>query len=156
MEVLKMKIQNVRLKLIRENIGEYNSREFNISSPQSVVEVMNNVFDFANDTVENFCCMFLDTKHKVIGLDVIGRGVVDGCLVSPRDVIQKALMVNASALIISHNHPSANTKPSNDDIAVTDRIRKACDIMGIRLLDHIIVGDTNYNYYSFKEQGLIS
>jgi len=146
-----MKIQNVRLQIVRENIGEYNDYDFKVNSPTSVVNVIVTVFDTLKyDTQENFGALFLNTRNKVIGAELITRGTSDSSLVSPRDIIQKALIIGATRLIVFHNHPSGDTTPSKEDMDITKRLKDSCNIMGIDLLDHIIIGD---DYTSLKEDG---
>ena len=147
-----MKIQNVKLKMVRENIGEYKVRDFKATSPITVVNVINTVFDIADDTQENLGILLLDTKNKIIGAELIGRGTVNACMASPRDILQRALMIGAVNIILFHNHPSGETEPSRDDISLTKRIKEACNIMDIGLLDHIIIGADTYT--SFKEDSI--
>lgn len=101
---------------------------------------------------EHFLCMFLDTRHRVIKSEVLFHGTVDQASVYPRVIIQRALELNASALIIAHNHPSGVAEPSQADLAITRRIRDAAGLMDIRLLDHFIVGSEEIT--SLAERGL--
>ena len=146
-----MKIQYVRIKMVRENIGEYAVKDFNVSSPQCVVDLFNDVFELESEPVEHLCAIFLN--KKVLGMDVLSSGTINSSLLSPREIIQKALLVNAVDIVITHNHPSGDTTPSRDDIDATKRLNEACKLMGLRLLDHIIIGDGRYT--SLKEQGLL-
>jgi DNA repair protein RadC len=81
-------------------------------------------------------------------------GTLHSSLVHPREVFKAAILSNAAGFILAHNHPSGELTPSKDDIAVTERIKEAGDLLGIDLLDHIIVGDGK-RYTSFREQGLM-
>jgi len=81
----------------------------------------------------------------------ISNGGLNAAMVNPRDVLRAAVAEAASAVIVIHNHPSGDPKPSVDDHRVTQRIKQACDITGIRLLDHIVVGEEGY--YSFADSG---
>lgn len=148
-----MKIQNCRLKLVRENVGEYKVQDFKINSPKTVVNVITTVFDIENDTQENFGVLFLDTRNKIIGAELITRGTVDSCLVSPRDILQRALMIGAVSVIVFHNHPSGDVTPSKEDRDLTNRLKNACQVVGINLLDHIIIGDSGH--MSFTEEGIL-
>jgi DNA repair protein RadC len=109
--------------------------------------------NFMNSPVEKFSILLLDTKNKVIGLSDVSSGVLDSALVHPRDVFQRALLANAAALILLHNHPSGDTVPSQEDIKLTKRLAEAGKMMGIPVLDHVIVGD--FDYTSLKGEGLI-
>ena len=102
---------------------------------------------------ENFVVIALDGSHKVTSVRVVSVGTVNQTLIHPREVFRYAIMENASAIIICHNHPSGYIKPSEDDCKTTERLKKASDLLGITLLDHIIIA--NGNYYSFLENGVV-
>jgi len=90
---------------------------------------------------EVFCCLFLDNRHRVLLFDELFRGTIDGTSVYPREVVKQALAVNAAAVILAHNHPSGVAEPSQADERITRRIRAALELVDIRLLDHLIIGD---------------
>lgn len=90
---------------------------------------------------ELFCCLFLDNRHRVLRFDELFRGTIDGTSVYPREVVKQALRVNAAAVILAHNHPSGVAEPSQADERITRRVRSALELMDIRLLDHLIIGD---------------
>ena len=90
---------------------------------------------------ELFCCLFLDNRHRVIRFDELFRGTIDGTSVYPREVVKEALGVNAAAVILAHNHPSGVAEPSRADERITRRLKSALELVDIRLLDHLIVGD---------------
>lgn len=102
---------------------------------------------------ENFVVIALDGSHKVTSVRVVSVGTVNKSLVHPREVFRYAIMENASAIIICHNHPSGSIKPSEDDCKTTEILKKASDLLGIILLDHIIIA--NGSYYSFLENGVV-
>ena len=102
---------------------------------------------------ENFVVIALDGSHKVTSVRVVSVGTVNQTFIHPREVFRYAIMENASAIIICHNHPSGSIKPSEDDYKTTERLKKASDLLGITLLDHIIIA--NGNYYSFLENGVV-
>ncbi len=102
---------------------------------------------------EVFACLFLDNQHRVIQLDELFRGTIDGASVYPREVVKQALYHNAAAVIFAHNHPSGVTEPSQADKQITEKLKKALDLFDIRVLDHFIIGDGEP--YSFAEHGLI-
>ena len=93
----------------------------------------------------------LNTKAKLIGASDISVGTVNATLVSPRELFLEALKKNAVSIILLHNHPSGDPTPSQEDILLTQRVRKAGDLIGIELLDHIIIGDNRY--ISLREKG---
>ncbi len=92
---------------------------------------------------EVFACLFLDTRHRLISFEPLFRGTIDGASVYPREVVKQALKHNAAAVIFAHNHPSGVAEASQADIQITRRLRNALDLVDIRVLDHIIVGDAD-------------
>ena len=90
---------------------------------------------------ELFCCLYLDNRHRVLRFDELFRGTIDGTSVYPREVVKEALSVNAAAVILAHNHPSGVAEPSQADERITQRIKSALELVDIRLLDHLIVGE---------------
>jgi len=102
---------------------------------------------------EVFACLFLDNQHRVIQLDELFRGTIDGASVYPREVVKKALHHNAAAVIFAHNHPSGIAEPSAADKHITEKLKQALALFDIRVLDHFIIGDGQP--YSFAEHGLL-
>jgi len=100
---------------------------------------------------EVFAILCLTTKHRVIAYHEVSRGSLDTAPVHPREVFKAALLANASAIILAHNHPSGDATPSADDCALTQRLQAAGDLLGIDVLDHVVIGDGQY--ISFKETG---
>jgi len=90
---------------------------------------------------EVFVGLFLDTRHRVIQLEELFKGSIDGACVYPRVVAEKALQLGAAAVIVAHNHPSGVTEPSLADQAITRRLRDALALLEIRLLDHFVIGE---------------
>ena len=115
------------------------------------------VFDYfkyrINKDQEEFYCIYLDAKKKVISYKLLFVGTVNHSMVHPRDIFKEAYKLNAAFIICVHNHPSGDVHPSLDDINVTKRIFEIGNLMGIKLVDHIIVSEINY--YSFLENGKI-
>lgn len=106
-----------------------------------------------DENQENFYVINLNSANKIINYKKISIGTLNGVLTHPREVFKVAIENNAAKIIIMHNHPSGNEKPSNEDIQLTNVIKKSGDIMGIDLLDHIIIADKKY--FSFKNKNLI-
>ena len=90
---------------------------------------------------ELFCCLYLDNRHRVLRFEELFRGTIDGTSVYPREVVKQALAANAAAVILAHNHPSGIAEPSSADERITTRVRAALELVDIRLLDHLIIGD---------------
>lgn len=102
---------------------------------------------------EVFLCLFLDNQNRVIAVEELFQGTIDGATVHPRIVVDRALYHNAAALIFAHNHPSGVAEPSQADIGITRRLKNALGLIDIRTLDHFVVGDTDV--ISLAERGLI-
>ena len=90
---------------------------------------------------ELFCCLYLDNRHRVLEFEPLFRGTIDGTSVYPREVVKAALARNAAAVILAHNHPSGVAEPSQADERITRRLKSALELVDIRLLDHLIIGD---------------
>jgi len=102
---------------------------------------------------ELFCCLYLDNRHRVLRFDEMFRGTIDGTSVYPREVVKEALKINAAAVILAHNHPSGVAEPSQADERITRRLKAALELVDIRLLDHLIIGDGRAT--SLAARGLI-
>ena len=102
---------------------------------------------------EQFFLMMFNTRQMLIGERMMSKGTVNASLAGTREIFIEALRYQAVSLILVHNHPSGDPEPSKEDILLTERVRKAGELMGIRLLDHIVIGDSAY--VSMKERGLL-
>lgn len=89
---------------------------------------------------EVFGCLYLDNRHRVLAFEELFRGTIDGTSVHPREVLRACLRHNASAVILAHNHPSGVAEPSQADRAITHELRDALRLVGIRVLDHLVIG----------------
>lgn len=90
---------------------------------------------------EEFACLFLDTRHRLLAYESLFRGTLDGAEVHPREVARRCLARNAAAVIFGHNHPSGSAEPSAADRAVTARLAQALALVEVRVLDHFVIGD---------------
>ncbi len=102
--------------------------------------------------MEVFACLFLDTRHRLIEFSELFTGTIDGASVHPREVVKKALALNAAAVILAHNHPSGIAEPSQADQQITRRLQDALGLVDVRVLDHIVVGD---DCVSMAERGML-
>lgn len=109
---------------------------------------------FAYAEVEELHILYLNAKLKLIGMELIQKGSLSSVSISPREIVKSALNHNASSIIMVHNHPSGSTRPSDNDIALTKKIEQACQVMGIKLQEHIII--TRADYFSFLEHKLLA
>ncbi len=107
----------------------------------------------AERKAEVFCCLFLDTRHRILGVEELFHGTVDGAAVYPRVVVQRALEMNAGAIIVAHNHPSGVADPSRADEAMTRKLKEALALVDVRVLNHFIV--TAQESLSFAARGLL-
>ena len=106
---------------------------------------------FGSKTVEHFGVMLLDTKHHVLKTTLISVGTLDASIVHPREVFREATIAGAFGIILFHNHPSGDPKPSRDDIALTRRLIEAGELMGITVIDHVILAERGFR--SLRECG---
>lgn len=142
-----------RMAAISEELAQYlvASKSVEITSEKVATELFMGRIGLAER--EHFEVAFLDTRHRLIAVERLFSGTIDGAEVQPRIVVQRALLLNAAAIIIAHNHPSGVAEPSAADRIITNRIADACKLLDIRVLDHIIVGKGES--YSFALHGLI-
>ncbi len=122
-----------------------------ISSPSSIAGLYMGEMRFLSK--EHFRVILLDTKNQIISTEEISIGTLNAAIVHPRDVFKLAIKKNANSIILIHNHPSGDTSPSKEDINVTLRLKEVGDIIGIRVVDYLIIGDNKY--LSFKEENII-
>ena len=143
------RIDIVSLKMVKERSVLYKNRSIN--SVEDAVKLFKGFFYEADREMLIVCC--LDTKNEPNCINVVSIGTLNSSLVHPREVFKASILSNSNSIILAHNHPSGSVNPSSEDIKVTKRICEAGDILGIKLLDHIIISDDNY--ISIKEKGII-
>ncbi len=100
---------------------------------------------------EHFVTIMLDNKHHVIGIEDVSIGSLSASIVHPREIFKGLILANAAAFLVAHNHPSGSPTPSTEDIEITRRLRQAAEIIGIRFLDHIVIG--RGGFVSFLDDG---
>lgn len=122
-----------------------------IKTPQDVLQAIGN--KLKEKKKEHFLILSLDTRNKLIDIQTVSMGSLDSSIVHPREVFKEAISSTAASVIFVHNHPSGNTEPSEEDIKITRRLIEAGSILGIEVLDHIIVSDSNL--LSMKAKGLL-
>ena len=149
-----MKLKELEL-VVKDTVVKYDGREKIIdkflvestkkqhNSPEAFEELLFNYFSLFKDEKERLISILLDTKNRIIGIDLVSVGTLNSSLVHPREVFRKAIAAGSNAIIIAHNHPSNNTDPSPADIAIAKRLEKCGDILDIKLLDSLIIGFDN-------------
>lgn len=132
-----------------KRIGYYD--KVRVTSPEVVAEVLMDEMSCLHK--EHFRTVILDTKNQIICIENISIGTLNASIVHPRDVFKAAIKNNGNSVILVHNHPSGDTTPSSEDINITKRLVEGGNLMGIKVLDHLIVG--NGTYLSMKEKNLM-
>lgn len=127
------------LEMGRRHLAERLRRDSILESPQAVRDYLK--ARLRHEQHEVFACLFLDTRHRVLAFEVLFQGSIDGASVYPRQVVKRTLAHNAAALILTHNHPSGDARPSLADRQLTARLKEALALIDVRVLDHFIIGD---------------
>lgn len=135
----------------RLNLKFDNIKNIKVTDANSIYEYYKGIL--IDKKQEHFYCIYLDTKNNIIKDKLLFVGTINESLVHPREIFKEAYLLSSSSIICIHNHPSGNTKPSQNDISITKQLVEVGNILGINFLDHIIIGDNNY--YSFMEHGMI-
>ncbi len=136
------------LKIIRERKEGYGLRK-QFRHAHEVYETFRD--RCAQADREEFVVLLLDAKNKLLGFHVVSRGSLTSSIVHPREVFKIAVLGNAAALILLHNHPSGDPSPSAEDMAITTRLCQVGEVLGIKVLDHVVIGDGRY--VSFVDDG---
>ena len=141
------------LKLCREllvlYLGQPDRQRLAVTSPEQIGELCRSRLEGLSE--EQFLVFFLDNRHRLIASEVMHRGTVDMSVVYPREVMTRALLHRAAALLVAHNHPGGSLTPSADDLKITQDLKQAAATLGIRLLDHLIIAGCQV--VSLKESG---
>lgn len=137
------------LELGRRTLMIRSSERVRLSTPQQLATWL--IPQFGAARVEQFGIVMLDTRHRLIRAAVLSVGSLDATVVHPREVFREAAGASASAIVLFHNHPSGDPTPSQDDLALTQRLVRAGEVMGIRVADHLVLA--HQHYYSFLEAG---
>lgn len=139
----------VTVQLVRERT--YASPVRVISSPLDAYHLLQAWLE-ARDR-ECVALVLLDARHRVLALHLVSIGSLNASLVHPRECFKPAILANASAVLLAHNHPSGDASPSQEDLALTQRLKQAGELLGIPVLDHLILGQETF--ISLKERGVL-
>ncbi len=137
--------------IIKENTGE------TVSNASQAAKVLRAILDHDSEIdrdKEHLWSIGLNAKNVIKFVDLVSLGTLTGSIVHPREFFRLAVKKGVASIICIHNHPSGDPTPSRDDLAVTERLKSAGDILGIALLDHVIIGD-NESFVSLKERGVL-
>ena len=136
----------VRLSLVRERAD----RPYTLRAPGDVVGLLRAFM--RDDPRERFVAVYLDSRHRPMAVHEVSIGTCDSAPVHPREVYCPAVALACAAVVVAHNHPSGDPTPSPEDRLVTERLRRAGEVLGIELLDHVVLGEGRY--YSFAEEAI--
>ncbi len=143
------RVDIVQIKMVKESSILYATRRI-----QSAIEAAKLVRDFIGDLDrEAMVVIALNAKYEPNYLNTISIGSLTSSIVHPREVFKAAILGNAHSILLAHNHPSGNTEPSQEDISITRRLKKASEVLGIPITDHLIISDKDH--YSFRENGYL-
>jgi DNA repair protein RadC len=137
-----MKVQTYSLRLIRDRNKEYAGQLQVIKRAEDAVPILREYFRGLDR--EHFVVLALDSQLQIIGLNVVSIGDLDSTVAHPREVFKFAILANASTIFLAHNHPSGHTEPSEADITLTKKVADAGSLIGISVLDHLIITDTEW------------
>ena len=140
------RINIVSIKMVKESSFLYRTRQ--ILSPNDAYEMIKEQLEGLDR--EQFIIACLNTKNEPTNISVVSVGTLNKAIVHPREVFKTAILSNAASIMAFHNHPSGETTPSQQDIQVTNRLYEAGELLGIKLLDHLIIGDGTFT--SLKEK----
>ena len=144
--------QDTFIREVRVQYQATTQPTFKISGPLSVAQFVRQILRESSDNSrEHFIALFLDGGHQVASYSIVSIGTANFTTAHPREVFQRAISAGAVALVIAHNHPSGQIEPSREDHDATRQLKAAGELLGIKLLDHIIV--TDEAHYSFQEAG---
>lgn len=149
-----IKKQNNRFKmmeLVKEASRNYKDTPTALNDPFKVYKQIERIINPSELSEEEFWVICLDTKNKNIGNFRISKGTIDMTVIHPREIFKGAIMLNSANIILTHNHPSGDPTPSQEDIGITKRLVECGELLGIKVLDHIVTGDGVF--HSLREYG---
>ena len=148
-----VRLRSIRPVFTRMMVREEAPAYLETTRYNSAAQVFELFKDLRQESKEHFMALHLDGKNRILCFEVVSVGSLNQSVVHPREVFKSALISSAAALILIHNHPSGDPLPSSEDMKVTRRLKEAGDLLGIKVLDHLVVGDSSY--YSFADHGCL-
>ena len=143
-----MLVPIVRCEIVRDGALKTDGRT--ATGPRQVAELVREFIGRGDDR-EHFIMLAMDARNKVLAINLVSLGTLTASLVHPREVFKPAILAGAAGIVVAHNHPSGECRPSAEDRAATHRLKRAGEIIGIPLLDHVVVPQDSF--YSFREDG---
>jgi len=139
------------IEISKRHMKETLAHGISLNRPSQVLEYLK--YELRDQTNECFIALFLDSQNRILSIETLFEGSITQAVVYPREIVRRCLQYNAAAVIFSHNHPSGNPHASKEDIEFTRRLKSLLQELDIKMLDHIIIGDTDY--FSFAEMNKI-
>lgn len=144
---MRYQIDTIKISLVKEDIGE------KVCSESKAYQVFNDFYKTLDADQEHFSILIVDNKNQIRGLKMLFTGGESSSLIDYKVVFRTALLMGAVGLIVCHNHPSGECYPSNEDLKVTIQLKEGAELLGLKLLDHLVLGHNEV--YSFKDKGLL-
>lgn len=141
----------INIQMVRERQLLYNGAR--LTTPEMAAEAFCSLI--GDPDREYFVCLLLDGKNRITGIHTVSQGSLNQSIVHPRETFKAAILANSAAIILAHNHPSGDLTPSREDREITRRLKEAGELLGIRVLDHVIIDTETGKSNSFVNQGLM-
>ncbi len=149
-EVYKSQLEMASIRLVKD--APLMSRA-PIEKPEDAIALLG---DYLSEMDREIICVInLRSDGCPINCSICSMGAIDQAVAHPREIMKTAILSNAATIILLHNHPSGNLTPSKEDTMITDRMAAVCQLLGVPLVDHLIVGGNNTQYFSFREKGIL-
>ena len=150
---IRFKLQTFSVHDSKDEAGKNYRSGAPVSSSESAAVYARGIYAGLDADKEHFTMLALNNKNRVIGFKVVSTGSLTASIVHPREVFRAAIFLDAAGLIVVHNHPSGDPAPSREDIDITKRLKEGAELLGLRLLDHVILGDERF--FSFSDKGML-
>ena len=145
-----------RVCLVKDHTVSFGENP-NIANPRQAQAILKHlIFARGQSDREQFVVALVSSKNDLIGFNIVSIGSLSAATVHPREVLKSAILANAAAIILCHNHPSGFLQPSNEDLSLTSNLIQATNAVGIQILDHLIIDLQSDRYFSFADEGLIA
>ncbi len=147
-------LYHYKMQVVKDETIFYNSSDFKITKPTDAYEILKTTYSLDDILIqEKFQVLFLNNSNTVIGTYTLSKGGMTGTVADIRLLMRSAVLSGATAIILSHNHPSGKLTASDSDIQITKKIKEAGKVLDIEILDHLII--TEDNYFSFSSEGIL-